>query len=67
MTLIISLTLASALGTLMGNLVLFWVIGRMAQRQERKQLEEVQRIQQGYLELIQRERERLEKYAQMEG
>jgi uncharacterized protein YhhL (DUF1145 family) len=67
MSLILSLTIASALGTLVGNLGLFWVIGKMAQRQERKQLEEVQRLQQGYLEMVEREKKRMENYARMEG
>jgi hypothetical protein len=67
MSLILSLSLASALGTLVGNLGLFWVIGKMAQRQERKQLEEVQKLQQGYLEMVQRESARMKKYAEMEG
>lgn len=57
----------SFLGTLFGNLSLFFIIGKMAQRNEKKQLEELQKMQKGYLEMVQRERERLEKYAQMEG
>jgi hypothetical protein len=67
MSLILSLTVASALGTLAGNLGLFWVIGKMAQRQEKKQLEEIQKLQQGYLEMVQRESARMKKYAEMEG
>jgi hypothetical protein len=57
----------SFLGTLLGNLSLFYIIGLVAQRKEKKQLEELQKMQLGYLEMVQRERERLEKYAQMEG
>ena len=57
----------SFLGTFFGNLSLFYVIGKMAQRNEKKQLEELQKMQKGYLEMVQRERERLQKYAQMEG
>jgi membrane protein DedA with SNARE-associated domain len=57
----------SFLGTLLGNLALFYIIGRVAHHKEKKQLEELQKMQQGYLEMVQRERERLEKYAQMEG
>ena len=57
----------SFLGTLCGNLSLFYIIGLVAQRKEKKQLEELQKMQQGYLEMVQRERERLEKYAAMEG
>ena len=57
----------SFLGTLLGNLGLFYIIGLVAQRKEKKQLEELQKMQEGYLEMVQRERERLEKYAAMEG
>jgi hypothetical protein len=64
---LLAITVGSLVGTLLGNLSLFWVIGRIAQNHEREKLREVQRLQQGYLEMVQRERERLEKYAQMEG
>lgn len=57
----------SFLGTLLGNLGLFYIIGLVTQRKEKKQIEEMQKMQQGYLEMVQRERDRLEKYAQMEG
>jgi membrane protein DedA with SNARE-associated domain len=58
---------ATALGTLVGNLSLFFVIGKMAQRQEKKQLEEVQKLQQGYLDMVEREKKRMANYARMEG
>jgi hypothetical protein len=67
MSLILSLTVASALGTLLGNLTLFWAIGAMAQRQEKKRLEEVEKLQRGYLEMRQREVERMQRYAKLEG
>ena len=58
---------ASALGTFLGNLGLFWVIGRMAQRQEKKQREELQRLQNEFLEMRQKETERMQRYAKMES
>jgi hypothetical protein len=58
---------ASALGTFLGNLGLFWVIGRMAQRQEKKQREELQKLQNEFLEMRQKEAERMKRYASMEG
>jgi hypothetical protein len=64
---LLAITVGSLVGTLLGNLSLFWIIGRIAQNHEREKLREVQRLQQGYLEMVQRERDRLEKYAQMEG
>jgi hypothetical protein len=64
---LLAIAVGSLVGTLLGNLSLFWIIGRIAQNHEREKLREVQRLQQGYLEMVQRERDRLEKYAQMEG
>jgi len=58
---------ASALGTFLGNLGVFWVIGRMAQRQEKKQREELQRLQSEFLEMRQKEVERMRAYAKMES
>ena len=67
MALILSLTVASALGTLIGNMILFWIIGVMAQRQQKRQEAELARLQSEFLEMRQREAERMEKYARMEG
>jgi hypothetical protein len=67
MTLFFTILGASALGTFCGNLGLFWVIGTMAKRQERAQRAELERLQQGYLEMVQREKARMENYAKMEG
>ena len=67
MALILSLTVASALGTLIGNMILFWIIGVMAQRQQKRQEAELARLQSEFLEMRQREVERMEKYAKMEG
>jgi uncharacterized membrane protein len=67
MTLILSLTLASALGTLAGNLSLFWIIGTVAKRQERANQKKLQELQKGYLEMVRRETERMKNYAKMEG
>jgi hypothetical protein len=58
---------ATVLGSLVGNLVVFYVLGAMAQRVERKQREELERLQQGYLEMVEKERARLENYARLEG
>ncbi len=39
----------------------------MAQRQEKKQREELQRLQNEFLEMRQKETERMQRYAKMEG
>ena len=67
MVLVLGIGIATAVGTLLGNLGVFWVIGRMAQRQEKKQREELQKLQSEFLEMRQKEIERMEKYARMEG
>ncbi len=64
---ILAVAVGSFIGTLAGNLGLFWVIGRMAQRQEKKQREELQRLQNEFLEMRQKETERMQRYAKMEG
>lgn len=63
----LAVALGSLLGSFLGNIGVFWAIGAMAKKAEKQQLEELQRLQQGYLEMAQRERERLENYAKMEG
>jgi membrane protein YqaA with SNARE-associated domain len=62
-----AVALGSLLGSFLGNVSVFWVLGLMAKRAEKKQLEQLKKLQDGYLEMAQRERERLEKYAQMES
>ena len=63
----LAVALGCLLGSFVGNVSVFWVIGLMAQRAEKKQLEDLQKLQQGYLEMAQREKTRLENYAKMEG
>lgn len=67
MSLILSLTIASAVGTLLGNMGLFWVIGAMAKRQQAAQEKELSRLQAEFLEMRQKEAERMRNYAKMEG
>jgi uncharacterized membrane-anchored protein YhcB (DUF1043 family) len=67
MVLALSIGIATAVGTFLGNLGVFWMIGKMAQRQEKKQREELQRLQNEFLEMRQKEAERMKRYASMEG
>ena len=67
MSLFLTTIIATALGTLSGNFVLLSVIGMMAARAEKKQRKELEKLQQGYLDMVQREKERIERYAKMEG
>ena len=63
----LAVALGSLLGSFLGNVGVFWVIGLMAQRAEKKQLEELQKLQQGYLDMVERERKRMENYAKLES
>jgi len=63
----LAVALGSLLGSFLGNVGVFWVIGAMAKRAEKQQLEELQRLQQGYLDMVEREKKRMENYAKMEG
>ena len=58
---------ATFLGSVVGNLVVFYILGAMAKRVEKQQMEELERLQQGYLEMVDKERKRMENYARMEG
>jgi membrane protein DedA with SNARE-associated domain len=66
MTLVLTFA-ATVLGSVVGNLVVFYILGAMAKKVEQQQREELERLQQGYLEMAERERQRLENYARMEG
>ena len=63
----LAVALGSLLGSFLGNVGVFWVIGMMAKRQEKQQREELVRLQQGYLEMVEKEKKRMENYAKMEG
>jgi hypothetical protein len=39
---LLAITIGSLLGTLLGNLSILWVIGKIAQNQEKEKLREVQ-------------------------
>jgi len=67
MTFFFTILVASAIGTFCGNLGLFWLIGNQAQRMEKQQREELEKLQQGFLEARQKEIERMQRYAKMEG
>jgi flagellar motor component MotA len=63
----LAVALGSLIGSFLGNVTVFMVIGTMAKKVEKKQLEELQKMQQGYLDMFQREKTRMENYAKMES
>ena len=58
---------ATVLGSVVGNLVVFYILGAIAKRVEKQQREELERLQQGYLDMVDRERARMEAYAKLES
>ena len=63
----LAVALGSLIGSFLGNVTVFMVIGAMAKKVEKKQLEDLQKMQRGYLDMVQREKTRMENYARMEG
>ena len=57
----------AAIGSFLGNTAVFWVIGMMAERNQKKQQAELKELEKSYMEVIQRERNRMENYAKMES
>jgi membrane protein YqaA with SNARE-associated domain len=62
-----AVALGCVVGSFIGNVSVFWVIGLMAQRAEKKQEEQLRKLQEQFLEVRQKEAERMERYAKMEG
>jgi membrane protein DedA with SNARE-associated domain len=58
---------AALLATLAGNFITFYVIGRMVERKEKKQMLEMVAQYEKQLEKIMKEQERMANYAKMEG
>jgi len=57
----------SLIGSFFGSMAVFWVIGIMAQRTEKKQQAELEELQKSYLDMVQREQTRMEAYAKLES
>ena len=57
----------TALGIFVGGGALLWFVGYMAQKQQEKQVSELQTMQNQYLAMVQKEAERMTKYAAMES
>jgi membrane protein YqaA with SNARE-associated domain len=63
----LAIAAGAAIGSFLGNTAVFWVIGAMAERAQKKQRAELEAMEKSYMEVIQRERNRMENYAKMEG
>lgn len=58
---------ATALGTFSANAGLLWVLGSMAKKQQEAQQQELAKLQAQFLEMRQKEAERMHRYAKMES
>jgi membrane protein YqaA with SNARE-associated domain len=63
----LAIAAGAALGSFLGNTAVFWVIGMMAERTQKKQRAELEAMEKSYMEVIQRERTRMEAYAKLES
>jgi hypothetical protein len=63
----LAIAAGAALGSFLGNTAVFWVIGMMAERNQKKQRAELEELQKGYLDMVQREQTRMEAYAKLES
>ena len=63
----LAIAAGAAIGSFLGNTAVFWVIGMMAERNQKKQQAELEELQKGYLDMVQREQTRMENYAKMES
>jgi hypothetical protein len=62
-----SVVLGAFLGGIAGNLVFLLIVGKMAQRAERKRVEQMQTQLLELQRLAEQEQERMKKYVAMEG
>ena len=58
---------ASLLGAFLGNLSVFWILGTMAKKVEQQQQAKLEELHKSYVDMVQKENERMRNYAKMEG
>jgi membrane protein YqaA with SNARE-associated domain len=63
----LAIAAGAAIGSFLGNTAVFWAIGMMAERNQKKQQAELAAMEKTYMEVIQQERNRMENYAKMES
>jgi membrane protein YqaA with SNARE-associated domain len=62
-----SVVLGAFLGSVAGNFVFLYIVGRIAQRAEKKRVEQMNTQLLKLQNLAEKENERMKKYAEMEG
>ena len=63
----LAIAAGAAIGSFLGNTAVFWVIGMIAERNQKKQQAELEELHKDYLEMVQKEQARMQKYAKMES
>ena len=58
---------AAFVGSLLANVVFYAVVGKLAQRAERKRIEHFKKLEAECMEVIEKEQERMKNYVKMES
>jgi membrane protein DedA with SNARE-associated domain len=58
---------ATLVGSFLANAVFYLIVGKLAQRAEKKRIEHFQKLEAECLEVIEKEHIRMQNYAKMEG
>ena len=58
---------AAFVGSLLANVVFYVVVGKLAQRAERKRIEHFKKLEAECMEVIEKEQERMKNYVKMES
>ena len=58
---------AAFVGSLLANAVFYAVVGKLAQRAERKRIEHFKKLEAECMEVIEKEQERMKNYVKMES
>lgn len=58
---------AAAFGSFLANAVFYVIVGKLAQRAERKRHEHFKKLEAECMEVIEKEHKRMQNYAKMEG
>ena len=67
MTIFFITLVSTALGTFVANLGILWLIGAQANRLEKQRIKDLVEQQKELMTMVQKEQERMQKYAQMES
>lgn len=67
MTIFFITLVSTALGTFVANLGILWLIGAQANRLEKQRIKDMVEQQKELMTMVQKEQERMQKYAQMES